>query len=147
MTVTAMPPTATDPAEKAPAKAAKSKKKLIIILVAVLALGGGGYMFMKPKPKGPPVPGDVVKLDAIQINLAADHYLRIGIALQLVAGAKAEDGSKALDATIAIFSGLPMAEVNNSVKRAELKKELEKQLEEKYDHDVMGVYFTELVTQ
>jgi flagellar FliL protein len=145
MTVTAMPPTATAAGAEAPVK--KSKKKLIIILVAVLALGGGGYMFMKPAPKGPPVPGDVVKLDPIQINLASAHYLRIGIALQLVAGAKAADGSKALDATIAIFSGLPMAEVNNSQKRTELKKELEKQLDEKYEHAVMGVYFTELVTQ
>lgn len=144
MTVTAMPPTAT---EAPPAAEKKSKKKLIIIVVAVLALGGGGYFFMKPKPPGPPVPGEVVKLDPIQINLAADHYLRIGIALQMVTGAEEADGSKALDATISIFSGLPMAEVNNPKKREALKTELVTELKELYEDSVMGVYFTELVTQ
>ncbi|MCZ4497967.1 MAG: flagellar basal body-associated FliL family protein [Marmoricola sp.] len=147
MTVTAMPQTGTEAA--APEEPKKSKKKLIIILVAVLALGGGGYlMFLKPKPPpGPPKPGEVVTLEPIQINLAANHYLRIGIALQLVVGATEADGSKALDATIGVFSGLPMDEVNNPKKRVALKKELVKELHELYEGDVMGVYFTELVTQ
>jgi len=147
MTVTAIPQTAA-PAESAEAPAKGSKKKLIIILVAVLALGGGGYyMFLKPKPAGPPEPGEVVKLEPIQINLAATHYLRVGLALQLTASAKEADGSKALDATIAIFSGLPMDDVNDAKHRGKLKKELEKELEELYEHEVMGVYFTEFVTQ
>lgn len=145
MTVTAMPPAAT---EQQPAEAPKSKKKLIIILVAVLALGGGGYfMFLKPKPSGPPQPGEVVKLDPIQINLAAEHYLRVGVALQLTAGASEAEGSKALDATINLFSGLPMAQVNDPKKREVLKKQLVTELEELYEGDVMGVYFTEFVTQ
>lgn len=147
MTVTAMPKTKdVDETPAAPAKA--GPKKLIMILVAVLALGGGGYyLFLKPAPTGPPEPGEVVTLEPIQINLAAEHYLRIGIALQLVAGAHKADGSKALDATISVFSGLPMDEVNDPEHRTELKKELEKELEELYHHEVMGVYFTEYVTQ
>lgn len=146
MTVTAIPQTTAPVDADAPEKG--SKKKLILILVAVLALGGGGYfMFLKPKPAGPPEPGEVVKLEPIQINLAATHYLRVGIALQLTAGAHEADGSKALDAAIALFSGLPMDEVNDPKHRAKLKKELEKELGELYHHDVMGVYFTEFVTQ
>lgn len=147
MTVTAMPQTATpDKADEAAPKG--SKKKLIMIIVGVLVLGGGGYyMFLKPKPAGPPVPGIVVKLDSIQINLAAEHYLRVGVALQLVEGVKEADGSKALDAAIEIFSGLPMAEVNDSKKRDALKKELVKELDHRYEGEVMGVYFTEFVTQ
>ncbi|MET3960945.1 flagellar FliL protein [Marmoricola sp. OAE513] len=147
MTVTAMPPTATGTTEAAPVEK-KSKKKLIIILVAVLAIGGGGYyQFMMPKKEGPPQPGEVVKLEPIQINLAANHYLRIGIALQLTTKAHEADGSQALDATIALFSGQPMAEVNNPKKRAELKEHLEEELEHLYHDEVMGVYFTEFVTQ
>lgn len=146
MTVTAIPQAPAAPAAEAPPEK-KSKKKLIMILVAVLAVGGGGYFFMKPAPAGPPEPGEVVKLDAIQINLAAEHYLRIGIALQLTASAHEAEGSKALDATINLFSGLAMAEVNNPKKREELKKELEKELEHLYHDEVMGVYFTEFVTQ
>lgn len=147
MTVTAIPQTAA-PEETAEKTAKGGKKKLIMIIVAVLALGGGGYyMFLKPKPVGPPEPGEVVTLEPIQINLAAEHYLRVGIALQLTASAKEADGSKALDATIGIFSGLPMDEVNDPKHRAGLKKELVKELGELYEHEVMGVYFTEFVTQ
>jgi flagellar FliL protein len=146
MTVTAIPQAPATPAEKA--KAPKSKKKLIVILVAVLVVGGGVYNFvLKPAPTGPPKPGVVVKLDPIQINLADAHYLRVGLALQLVKGVKAADGSKALDATIGVFSGLPMSEVNDPKHRELLRNELVKELHERYDGDVMGVYFTELVTQ
>jgi flagellar protein FliL len=147
MTVTAMPQApAKDEAEASKPK--RGKKKLILVLVAVLAIGGGGYwFFLKPKPEGPPKPGEVVKLDPVQINLAASHYLRIGIALQLVEGATEADGSKALDATIQEFSGLAMADVNDPAKRATYKKALEKELEHRYEGAVMGVYFTEFVTQ
>jgi len=145
MTVTAMPqPTA---AEEAAAEKPKSKKKLIIVLVAVLVLAGGAYWFTKPAPKGPPKAGEVVKLDPIQINLASGHYLRIGIALQLVEGAKEADGSKALDSTIATFSGLSMADVNDGKHREEYRKALVKKLGELYEHEVMDIYLTEFVTQ
>jgi len=147
MTVTAIPNATADKADTAAAPAKRSKKKLVMILVAVLAIGGGGYWFLKPKPASAPKPGDVVKLEPIQINLAATHYLRVGIALQLVQGAADADGSKALDATIDEFSGLQMADVNDPNKRAVLKKQLEKELGKRYDGDVMGVYFTEFVTQ
>jgi flagellar FliL protein len=152
VTVTAMPQTSSPapptksgkPDEPAP----KSKKKLVIILVAVLALGGGGYfMFLAPKASGPPKPGLVVTLDPIQINLAGEHYLRIGLALQLIDGVKEADGSKALDATIEIFSGLPMTQTNDGKQRDELKKELVAKLEKLYPKEVMGAYFTEFVTQ
>ncbi|RNL80250.1 flagellar basal body-associated FliL family protein [Nocardioides marmorisolisilvae] len=156
MTVTAMPtaPEATEDKSKKKAgkdgeKAKGGKKKLIMMIVGALVLGGGGYvMFLKPKgPPGPPVAGDVVKLDAIQINLADDHYLRIAIGLQLVKGVKETDTSKAADATIGVFSGLPMSEVNDPKHRELLRKELVKELKERYEGEVMGVYFTELVTQ
>ena len=146
MTVTAIPSSTTTAADDdAPPK--KSRKKLIMILVAVLALGGGGYWFMRPKPATAPKPGEVVKLEPIQVNLAATHYLRLGLALQLVEGAEKVDGSKALDAAIDEFSGLAMTDVNDPAKRATYKKELEKHLHERYEGDVMGVYFTEFVTQ
>lgn len=147
MTVTAIPQTAPAAGDEKAAPP-KSKKNLILILVAVLAIGGGGYwFFLKPAPDGPPKPGEVVKLDPIQVNLASAHYLRVGIALQLTASAHEADGSKALDAAIALFSGLPMAEVNDPKERATLKKELEHQLAELYHEEVMGIYFTEFVTQ
>ena len=148
MTVTALAPTATDApaAEEAPKRG--GKKKLVIILLSVLLVGGGGYWFvLRPKPESAPKPGTVVPLDAIQINLQGDHYLRLGLALQLTAGTKEEDGSKALDAAIDEFSGLPIAEVSDPAKRRTLKKELETKLDKLYTDEVMGVYFTQFVTQ
>lgn len=146
MTVTAMPKTAA-PEEATEAPVKRSRKKLIMILVAVLAIGGGGYWFLRPQPAAAPEPGEVVTLEPIQINLAAGHYLRMGLALQLVTGAHEADGSKALDAAIQEFSGVPMADVNDPARREVLREQLEKELDHRYHGDVMGVYFTEFVTQ
>jgi len=135
MTMTATPPaTETSPDEKGAAKG--GKKKLLIILVAVLALGGGGYWFvLKPGGATEPEPGEV------------GHYLRIGLALQLTTSAHEADGSKALDAAIELFSGRSIADVTRPADRRKLKKELEHSLIELYHEEVMGVYFTEFVTQ
>ena len=156
MSVTAMAPkqqaksNAAAGAEEGEAPAKKSKKKLLIVaLVGILAVGGAGYWFLvKPSaPAGPPHPGQVVKLDSIQVNLAGGHYLKIGIALQLTDKAHEADGSKALDATIALFSGRSMAELAREEDRAKLKNQLESELSELYEGEVMGVYFTDFVTQ
>jgi flagellar FliL protein len=147
MSVTAMPQAEAD----AGAKEKKGgKKKLIIIVVLVAVLGGAGYwFFLKPsggeKPKD--VPGEVVTLDPVQINLAGGHYLSISIALQLTDKAKEADGSKALDATIELFSGRSIVEVNDAKERAHLKEELVTELKELYEGEVMDVYFTQFVSQ
>lgn len=125
------------------------RKKLIVIVALVLALGGAGYWFML-KPGGgeaAPVPGEVMVLDPMQVNLEDGHYLRIGLALQLTASAKEAEGSKALDAAIDLFSGRSVAELAKPADRARLKKELEHALEERYEGEVMGIYYTEFVTQ
>jgi flagellar FliL protein len=144
MSTAVMPSAGVEVAEKK-----GSKKKLIIgIAVLLLAVGGAGYWFFLKPPPGAPKPGLVSPLTSIQINLAGGHYLRLGIALQLTTGAgKAVDGSKALDSAIDIFSGLPMAEVDKRSSRERLRMKLDKTLEQKYDGDVMDVYFTEFVTQ
>jgi flagellar FliL protein len=150
MTVTAMPATTkkSDATEPEPEEKKGGLKKIVIILVALLVVGGGAYWFvLKPKPVEPPKPGEVVALDPIQINLSGEHYLRIGIALQLTAKTKEADGSKALDAAIDEFSGRDIADVADPNKRRALKKQLEKRLSELYEDEVMGVYFTEFVTQ
>ena len=149
MTITAPAPTqAAVPDDDEAAPKGGKKKKLVILLVLLLAIGGAAYWFvLKPHPKEAPKPGEVVQLEPIQVNLAAGHYLKIGIALQLTTEAHEADGSKALDATIDMFSGRPMEEITARDNRAKLKKELEKELEERYEGEVMGVYFTEFVTQ
>lgn len=157
MSVITSPPNDTAAAGAAagqPEPAAKGggRKKLIIALVAVLLLGGAGYWFvLKPGGAEPaePVPGEVLVLEPLQVNLAAGHYLRLGLALQLVAagGHGEPDGSKALDAAIELFTGRNVAELAKPAVRNELRSELLETLDHGYHGEVMDIYFTEFVTQ
>ena len=149
MTITTSAPEAPAGEVETTKKRGGGRKKLILVLVVLLAIGGAAYWFMlKPaEAKTAPKPGEVVSLEPIQVNLAAGHYLKIGIALQLTAEATEADGSKALDATIDLFSNRPMEQLTRPDVRAKLKKELVKELKERYDGEVMGVYFTDFVTQ
>lgn len=127
------------------------KKKLLMIVAVVLVVAGAAYWFVL-KPSGgaeeAPKPGLIVPLEPTQINLASGHYLKLGIALQLVEGAPEEvEGSKALDAAIDLFSGRTVEEVSTAKERRALKEELATTLEKSYEEEVMGVYFTEFVTQ
>lgn len=128
------------------------KKKLLLILVLVLAVAAAAWFFLlKPAPAEgeveEPVAGEVVPLEAIQVNLAGGHYLRVGIALQLVEGADDLDGSQAMDALITVFSNRELREVVDKKNLAKLRTELVEMVEHRYHGEVMDVYFTELVTQ
>lgn len=153
MSVTAISHPKSDASEAATAdgatpKKSGKKKKLIIIIAALALVAGGAYWFvLKPAPSGPPKPGTVLMIDPIQVNLAGGHYLKIGVALQLIQGAETPDTAKALDAVIAEFSGRSMDALAQPGQRNRLKKELTSTLATSYDHDVMGVYFTDFVTQ
>ena len=134
----------------------KSKKKLIIILLAaVLLLGGGGAAYLmlgakggKAKAKPTPKPGAVIPLDAITVNLAGGHYLKIHLALQTTADAGDKvDGSQALDLTVSEFSNHDMAEYSSEAGRSKAKAELLKAVEKAYDAKVMDIYFIEFVMQ
>jgi flagellar FliL protein len=133
-----------------PAKKGGKKKLLLVLVVVLVAAGAGYWFFLKPARDAakPPEPGVVVKLDAIQINLADDHYLKVGIALQASKDAGEElDGSKALDETIDLFSGQSMDDLARRAFRDKMKKNLEHRLDKAYEGEVIGVYFTDFVSQ
>lgn len=156
--------------KKAEGKDAKpgGKKKVGIIAVAVLtAFGAWFFLLRSPSAAevvaGEPEPGEVVALDPITINLSSGHFLRLGVALQVAKGehlvhaggdADAEPvetdpataGAKALDAAIEVFSGKTPAQLTGAG-RTKAKALLVKELEERYHHAVMDVYFTEFVMQ
>jgi len=142
----------------APDKKRKKPKKLVVIIaaVAVLALAGAAYFFLlrpgggdaTPAPTPAPVPGKVVPIDAVSVNLADGHYLRLGLGLQLTAAvSEAPDPSRALDLAIALFSGHTVAEVSDPATRDALKAELVTELADAYEGEVMDVYLTDYVTQ
>ena len=131
------------------------KKVLLIALVAILVLGGAAYWFLlKPKAEPvaevapTPVAGEVVTVEAVSLNLAGGHYLRIGLGLQLTAEVtEPPDTARALDLAIALFSGRTVEEVSSPEAREALKAQLGLQLVEAYEGEVMAVYFTDYVTQ
>ena len=95
-------------------------------------------------------------LEPIAVNLAGGGYLKIGITLEITAaaaggghGGAALDGAKAYDQIISTFSQAKPADVTGA--RDALKEALEKKIVEAYtEHDVpmvMGIYYTEYVTQ
>jgi flagellar FliL protein len=144
--------------EKAPAEETEEKgggkKKLILILVVVLLAAAGATYFFLFAGSGEaaaeePVPGEVLALDPIAVNLAGGGYLKIGVTLQFVEGVGGEsggpDGSRATDLIISTFSQAKPADVNGA--REALKQSLEKKIVEAYDGDVMSIYYNQYVTQ
>ncbi|WP_433199927.1 flagellar basal body-associated FliL family protein [Dactylosporangium sp. CS-047395] len=142
--------------EETPAKGGK-KKLIMIIVIALVVLGGGagGYMMFKPKTaeaEPEPTPGVVSVLDAVTINLADGHYLKLKMTLQATTdAAEAPDGSKALDIAINEYSGRKMDELMSNAERERTKKELVEKVVKAYTEDdkkeVMDIYFTTFVIQ
>ncbi|GAA3448153.1 flagellar basal body-associated FliL family protein [Planomonospora venezuelensis] len=133
----------------------KKSKKLFIIAGAVLVVvaaaaayflffAGGGEPAEEPKPE----PGAVAALDAITINLADGHFLKLKLALQATAEVhEAPDGSKALDLAIDQFSNKAVDELSSDKARNLAKQELLEKVEKAYEGEIMNIYFTEFVMQ
>jgi flagellar FliL protein len=134
------------PTDSAPTS---KRKRLVVLVVLGTLLAGAGYWFvLRPPADEAPVPGEVVSLEPIQVNLAGGHYLKVGIALQMTAETTEEvEGSRALDAVITAFSGRSLEALSQAEKREQIKKRLAADVKDLYDGDVMDVYFTDFVTQ
>ncbi|CCG01784.1 flagellar basal body-associated FliL family protein [Blastococcus saxobsidens] len=141
-----------------------TKKLVMLMAVALLAGAGAAYFFLfagagKAEAEAELVSSDTfVPLSPVAVNLAGGGYLKIGVALELTEegaaggghGGGGPDGSKATDLIISTFSQAQPADVVGA--REALKEALEQKIIEAYtDHDgvttVMGIYYTEYVTQ
>jgi flagellar FliL protein len=134
------------------------KKLLLIVLVLLLAAGGAAYFFLfsgSAKAEEPVSSGTFVALDPVAVNLAGGGYLKIGVSMELTEDGAAGgeggglDGSKATDLIISTFSQAAPADVTGA--RDALKEALQQKIIEAYTEDgkelVMGIYYTEYVTQ
>lgn len=144
--------TATDDAhedETEPTEAAHGGESLELVNIALVAAsrpvqGGGGAASAVPS---------VLEMDPVTVNLADNHYLKLGLALQLKEGLTAEAagkeglGAKALDMALAVFSSKEMPDLIPSDSRAEIKQQLGYDVCVAYDGEVTTVYFTEFVMQ
>ncbi|TFV78546.1 flagellar basal body-associated FliL family protein [Blastococcus sp. CT_GayMR19] len=139
--------------DEAPVKGGK-KKLILIVLVVLLAAAGAAYFFLftGSAEAEEPVAGEVLSLEPVAVNLAGGGYLKVGLALQLVASeegghgaATGPSGAKATDLVISTFSQAQPADVTGA--RDALKEALEEKIIEAYHGEVMGIYYTEYVTQ
>ena len=148
--------------KEVPAEAPKkSKKMLMIIVIALVVLGGGGagafFVLTGDSAEAAaeePVKGAVVTMDnALTINLAEGHYLKLGFALQATeeAGEEEIDMSEAIDLAIDQYTGMEVGELETTKGREAAKAELLEKIEKVYNvedqHIIMGIYFTQFVTQ
>src|SRR4051794_27842952 len=153
--VSISPPTAAAQAATTGAEEPKkSKKKLLLVGVLVVALAAAGAWFfvLKPKPSAAaekkPELGQVVPVEAININLTGGHYLKLAFSLQLKKGVKeGPDPSRALALAIDQFSGQSMDRLGQPVERRRQIKAFTKAVEEAYGEDVIDLYPTTLVMQ
>jgi flagellar FliL protein len=150
--------------EKEAAEAPKKKSKLPMIIIAAVVLllvGGGAFYFLVLKssskaeaaPKEP-TKGAVVTMDnALTINLADAHYLKLAFTLQLTADAGSEtpDNSEAIDLAIQHFNGMDIADLSTDKGLEKNKEELLTAIEKAYKEEktqiVMDIYITQFVTQ
>ncbi len=142
-------PKVAEAAEAAPPKA-KSKKKLIMIVVGLLVVAGVGYKFFAPKPPYVASGGEIVALDAQTLNLAAGHYLKVGVSVQLLKGkatAADFDTAEASELVIEEFSNRAIDTLATNDARKKLSDELLKGLKKAYPDKVWDVYVTQFVTQ
>jgi len=92
--------------------------------------------------------------DAVNVNLADGHYLRVAISLGLSAdidfGHDSPDDfpvAAASDVLLHTFSGRTIAELSSTEGREAARHELEEGLAEHYGEDIVSVNYTEFVMQ
>lgn len=149
---------ATSPSTAPAEAAARPRRKLPLVLgvvaLVVLAAGAGWFFLLRepagePEAEPAPVPGEVLTVDPVSINLANGSYLRLALGLQLTEEATAEepDPSAALDLAVATFSGRSVAELSDAATREAVQDDFTNQVKDAYEEGVIDVYFTEFVTQ
>jgi flagellar protein FliL len=148
-------------AENEAAEAApKKKSKMLLVIIAVVALGAtgaGAFLMLRgggssTEATAKPEPGEIVKLDAVTINLADGHYLKLKLALQASADVKeGPDGSKAQGIAGDQLTGADMATLQTAKGRrlaqARLTHAIVKAYTEEEKETVIDVYYPEFVSQ
>lgn len=162
---------------EAPAEGKKKGNLLPAVIIAVglilggKMMGGGGSAATVPTAveatTTTTVPGPVVKIDPITLNMADGRFLRVGLGFQLSAehadsggggghGAPAAEPdtsdaageyAKALDIAIDVLGGAHYQELVDPAGRDAKKHELVEKLKEAYHDAIEDVYFTEFVLQ
>lgn len=152
-------------------------KRLVMIAALCVGLLGGGYVLggkmgapaavaddgtaestpdeESEESKGAEV-GEVIDLEAVNVNLADNHYLRVAISIGLApadgGGGHGGDDEEfktapASDLLLSVFSGRLMEDLATPEGRDEARLKLLADMHDPYHGEVTAVYFTEFVMQ
>ena len=157
-------------AEAAPAKSGGLLRTVVIVFL-LIGIAGVGFVIGGRGGAAPAAPaaadgataeaekeaeaekkGPIVEMEAINVNLAEGHYLRIAVALGLSPEVKLKEGEEfdkaaASDVVLGTFSGMLMADLTSAEGREKAREHLLTALEPHYGKEVVHVYFTEFVMQ
>lgn len=133
-------------------KAKKSMKVKIGGAVLLLLIAGAAAKFtvLAPSPASgaaaKPLPGPVIQMSEMTLNLTGGQYLRIKLALQTTKGTKPDlDTTMATQAVIDEYSNRTPAELTGDQARAKAKAALLAMLQKEYPKQIMGAIYTEFV--
>lgn len=159
--------TAVDPADVVdaapPPPAPKRRSNLVPAIIVAVALLGAGFM-VRSADKGDSteaaadevdelVPGEVVPLEPVTLNLADGRYLRLGVAVELVEGVSGSEwsehggASRFMDLIIDRVGEHTGDDLATSEGRDDLKQLLRDGGAELFDEEFSEVYVTQLVVQ
>jgi flagellar basal body-associated protein FliL len=107
-----------------------------------------------PPAEPEPLIGPELDIDSKTLNLAGDHFLKIGVAVQLPAGSVPEEVEKTENwagitgqAVIDAFSGKSMDDIRPEEARENLRHQIGYEVCLKSEGKALTVYFTEFVAQ
>jgi len=155
-----------EPKGKGKGKEKGGKSNLIPAIVLAVGIAAGGYFMggsgapactgkdcpaAEKKAEEKP-PGQIATMDPLSVNLADDHFLKVGVAVQLAEGIEAGefakgDISKVKDMLIDLTAGARLDDLQTPEGRAKIKEELKKRSEKAFEGNVLDVYFTDFVMQ
>jgi len=160
-------PDTKSPKEESNSESKGGAKRLVMVAVLCVALLGAGFV-LGSKMSAPAEAaeasedaeeeddsyevGYIVDLDAVNINLSDDHYLRVSISLGLSPKVKLKKPEEfhtapASDLALAAFSGRTIEELETHDGREAIRTELLEKLDDHYHGEVVSLYFTEFVMQ
>jgi flagellar FliL protein len=136
-------------------------KKIVMIVVALAVVGVGAKMTVLKSPPAEAgaattttvLGGDLVAVEPMSVNLADGHYLKVGVAIELVEGGdakyfeKAGKPNKVRDLIITTAATRTMADLATAEGKEKFRTELDKGSEKLYKDEYHGIYLTEFVMQ
>ena len=145
------------------AKPKRHRSNLVPALIIAAGLVAGGF-FMGSGGSGDPeapaeepeeevVPGEMVTLEPMTLNLADGRYLRLGLAVELVEGVPGKEwvehggSSRYMDLIIDRVGGWSGEQLTAEDGRGELKELLRSGGSELFEEEFSEVYLTEYIVQ